>query len=50
MTENIQNMTEPIIPKYDPKQVKYDKKCTIYSKDRSKRFGKVLENELLFSQ
>ena len=36
--------------KYDPKKVKYDKKCTIYSRDRSKRFGKVLENERLFSQ
>ena len=23
-------------PKYDPEKVKYDKKCTIYSRDRSK--------------
>ena len=43
MTENRQNMTEP-------KKVKYDKKCTIYSRDRSKRFEKVLENEQLVCQ
>ena len=38
MTENIQNMTEP---KHDPKKDKYDKKCTIYSRDRSKRSKRV---------
>ena len=43
MTENIQNMTkilQSLIPKYDPKKVKYDKKG----------FGKILENKQLFSQ
>ena len=37
-------------PKYDPKKIKKHKKCTIYARDRSKRFEKVLENEQLFSQ
>ena len=31
------------------KKLNITKKCSIYSRDRSKRFGKVLENEQLFS-
>ena len=37
-------------PKYDLKKVIYNKKSTIYSRDKSKSFGKVLENDQLFSQ